>query len=234
MKKSLFNKNYNIERLTVNFLAFLIILVVVWLVVVNKNKNSNTIDLNELTKENISDEDVEKLKEFEKTFGEPLFVSYLVYLKEDEYLDGNYSPEILDKYLIKENDNTLLILKGIFKDLEQFYIAKNTNMLSNTINNSSLIYGLDYVFDIESFTTFQVEKIAVENERYTVVLKSASNVYYEYKNLLSISNISIGDVILPKKKIGKGVGKVLFSMYTEVEGNKIYINPYNFLKLTKR
>ncbi len=221
----------NCEKIAVNLSAIIVIVIVIWIMVFTKNVSENKIYINEISKTTITDDDIKRLKEFEEKFGEPLFVSYIAYLKEDEFLDGTYKPDFLDKYLIKENEKTILLLKGIFSDFENFKIAENTTLFANSIDNTSLIYGSKYLFDVESFTTLEVQDILTEENKYKVVLKSSSNIYYEYSNLASVANMSIGDIILPRKKIGEGVGKVAFSMYTVNNEDKIYINPYNFLKL---
>lgn len=226
--------NYlNSQKTVVNFLTFIVAIIVICMVLFYQNANRNRVFINEIGENNITDEEIERLKEFEEKFGEPLFVSYLAYLKDDEFLNGEYSEKFTKKYLIKENENVIELLKGIFEDFEKLETYNETRILSSYINSTSLIFGYTYKFDVESFATMKVTEIYVDDNKYNVVLKSSNNLFYKYSNLSALSDISIGDIILPKKKIGEGEGKVMFSMYVLDDEQEVYINPHNFLKFYK-
>ncbi len=222
MKAIINNKTY------LNLFVFFFVLFVILFMIFDFKKDFH-LDMSEFNSKVLTTSDVEKIKEFDKNFGEPLFLSYFVYLKDGTLSNPTENRDFLKKYLLEENMSSLNYLKGIFKDFEE---ASFEDLEVTTVSSNTLLRSDSYVFDVKSFNTLEVVGIYAEEEFYKVVLKSSSGVYYEFDNLSAVYDIKPKDILQVNENIGIGKGQVHMSMYILTNGEKEYINPYNFLLLS--
>ncbi|MFV0519602.1 MAG: hypothetical protein ACK5LY_04930 [Lachnospirales bacterium] len=223
-------KNLSHEKIYINIIVAAFILIVVILIYFDFRKDFH-LDISEFNEKIFTSSDIEKIKQFEKNYGEPLFVSYFVYFKDGSLVNPKESNDVLRNYLLSENMATLTYLKGIFKDFDENDYGENYEI--TTVSGSTLLTGDKYTFDLESFGTLEVIGIFAEEDYYRVVLKSSSNIFYEFSNLAEIYDININDILFAKDPIGIVKGQAHMNMYILSNGEKEYINPYNFLILKK-